>query len=439
MQRIFGTGLGGRALGVSLVVLGCSGQDHAMASGGSIGALSGGSSYEAGGTTSIVSSSSQLFTGGTSADAGGSTSASSGGLGSATGGSIAVGGTRSATGGTANTGGSAMTGGSLGVGGTINTGGAAVSGGSIGMGGTSTSLGGRGAGICPGGTYPTPSLTGTPTRIYNSGASGLFEGTVWLSNSSVLLFSNMSTNSALAVVPSQVQRLTPPSTVDVFLADSGTNGMALDANGSLIACSHKVQGLVTINTDTAAVATILNTDANGKHFNSPNDLTVRTDGTIYFTDPDYQLGSSRSSETGVKGVYRVSPTRQVSLVDGTFGEPNGIALSLDETALYVADMTANAIRKFSVAADGATSGKVTFASVTNPDGVAMDCAGNLYWASNSGGKVVIISPGGTQLGTITVAANLTNLAFGGADHKTLYMSVGTAIYSLSMNVPGLPY
>jgi gluconolactonase len=249
----------------------------------------------------------------------------------------------------------------------------------------------------------------------------------------------MSTNSSNPIVPSQVQRLTPPAIVDVLLADSGTNGMALDANGSLIACSHKVQGLVSINTASAGITTILNTDSNGKHFNSPNDLTVRTDGTIYFTDPDYQLGSSRSSETGIKGVYRVSPSRQVTLVDGTFGEPNGIALSPDESSLYVADMTANAIRKFTVAADGTTSGKATFASVTNPDGVAVECAGNIYWASNSGGKVIVLSPSGTQLGSITVATNLTNLAFGGTDHKTLYISVGTAIYSLPMSVPGFPY
>jgi len=461
----------GRTFGIGAVLawtaaVGCSGNETAVASsGGSNGMETGGG--PPGSTGGSLPQGGEANVGGSLSNTGGSsstgTSVSFGGT-FATGGAAAggnantggapytggssspggasakpTGGAPTSTGGSPATGGAKNTGGTSAAGGSKNTGGSLATGGSVATGGSSSSSGGRGAGICPGGTYPTPTVTGTPTRIYNSSASGLFEGTVWLSSASVLLFSNMSTSSSNPVVPSQVQRLTPPSTVDVLLADSGTNGMALDANGLLVACSHKVQGLVSINTATSAITTLVSTDSNGKHFNSPNDLTVRTDGTIYFTDPDYQLGSSRTSETGIKGVYRVSPSRQVSLVDGTFGEPNGIALSPDESALYVADMNANAIRKFTVAADGTTSGKTTFASVTNPDGVTVDCAGNVYWASNSGAKVIILSPSGSQIGSITVAANLTNLAFGGADHKTLYMSVGTAIYSLPMNVPGFPY
>ncbi len=323
------------------------------------------------------------------------------------------------------------------TGGTVATGGNVTTGGSSASAGTSSTVGGRGSGICPGGSYPAPTL-GTATRIYNTTGNGQFEGTVWYGNS-VVLFSNMSTGSTNPIVPSAVDRLTLPSTVDVLVADSGSNGMALDVDGSLLACSHKVQGIVKINTTTSAITTVVNTDSNGKHFNSPNDLTVRTDGTIYFTDPDFQLGSSRTSETGTKGVYRVSPSRQVSLIDGTFGEPNGIALSPDESTLYVADYNANAIRKFTVAADGSTSGKANFATVTSPDGVAVDCAGNTYWASNSAGKVIVLSPAGTQLGSITLSSGVTNLAFGGTDRKTLYISVGMSVYSVPVNIPGFPY
>jgi gluconolactonase len=282
-------------------------------------------------------------------------------------------------------------------------------------------------------------LTGTPTRVYNATGNGQFEGTVWDANAGVLFFSNMSTGSTNPVVPSQVQRLTPPGTVDTPVTDSGTNGLALDVDGSLLGCSHKVQGIVRINPTAGTVSTLFNTDSNGKHFNSPNDLTVRSDGTIYFTDPDYQLGSSRTSETGTKGIYRVTPARQVSLVDGTFGEPNGVVLSPDESTLYVADTTGNAIRKFTIASDGTASGKVNFATITTPDGVAVDCAGNLYWASNTPGRVIVFSPSGTQLGSITVATGATNVAFGGTDRKTLYISAGMAIYSLALNVPGYPY
>ena len=421
-------------LTAGLSCLDCSGDSGGPSSGGSANASTGGGAPTATGGASAGNSA--ISTGG-SADSAGGTAALGGAA--ATGGHTGIGG--QATGGVA-AGGTSPTGGNNATGGTTvfaNTGGVSVSGGGSATGGSVATVGGRGAGVCPGGTYPAPVLTGTPTRIYNGTASGQFEGTVWLSSGGVLLFSYMATNSTNPIVPAQVQRLTPPAAVDTLVTDSGTNGLALDVDGSLLGCSHKVQGIVRIDTSTTAVTTLLNTDSNGKHFNSPNDLTVRTDGTIYFTDPDYQLGSSRTSETGIKGVYRVTPSRQVSLVDSTFGEPNGIALSPDEGALYVADMNANAIRKFTVAADGSTSGKANFATVTSPDGVTVDCAGNTYWASNSAGKVVVLSPTGTQLGTFSVATGTTNVAFGGVDHKTLYISAGMAIYSLALNIPGFPY
>jgi gluconolactonase len=330
--------------------------------------------------------------------------------------------------------GGTSTGGVPSSGGTVNTGGN--------TGGTATggaATGGQSTGICPGGTYPAPTLTGTPTRVTTSTGTGLYEGTVWAAAQGMLLFSDMTTDNVAPIVPSQIRRVVPPSTVDVFVADSGTNGLALDIDNTLLGCSHKVQGIVRVNPTSGAVSTLLDTDGNGKHFNSPNDLTVRSDGTIYFTDPDYQLGSSRTSETGIKGVYRVTPSRQVVLVDGTFGEPNGIALSPDETVLYVADFPGNVIRRFTVASDGSTSGRQNFATIIAPDGVAVDCAGNLYWASNSQGVVRVFSPSGTSLGSITVASSVTNLAFGGSDRKTLYISAGRALYSLALNVPGYPY
>jgi len=450
MRPIGGNVLIAAVIATNSAMLACSGHDQPSASvaqagrssvssaGQSTTSLQSGGANGTGGTSSAVAESSantagNVGTGGTVAATGGS---STGGL-SSSGGSVPRGGVPGSGGSFATTGGSPDSGGVSAAGATKSTGGNSVTGGGSATGGASSNVGGNGSGICPGGTYPAPTL-GTATRVYTTTGNGQFEGTVWYSNS-VLLFSNMATGSTNPIVPSAVDRLTPSSTVEVLVADSGSNGMALDRDGSLLACSHKVQGIVTIDTATSAVTMIVNTDSSGKHFNSPNDLTVRTDGTIYFTDPDYQLGSTRTSETGIKGVYRVSPSRQVTLIDGTFGEPNGIALSPDESTLYVADMNANAIRKFTVAADGTTSAKTNFATVTNPDGVAVDCAGNLYFASNSGGKVVVLSPTGAQLGTIAVASGVTNLAFGGVDHKTLYISAGMSLYSVPMNVPGFPY
>ena len=240
------------------------------------------------------------------------------------------------------------------------------------------------------------------------------------------------------VDPSQMWKLTPPSTVATYLQDSGTNGMAIDGAGVVYACSHKVQGIVKLDYAAGTFTTVVD-NIGGKKFNSPNDLTIRSDGTIYFTDPDFQLGS-RTSATGKKGIYRVSPAGQVSLVDDTFSEPNGISLSPDETVLYVADNQTNVVRTFTVAADGSTSNRKDFVTnVQAPDGFAVDCAGNLYVTSGTPGVIQVYSPSGTKLGSVTVASSLSNLAFGGADGKTLYITAGKALYSLDMNLPGYPY
>lgn len=436
-------------------------------SGAAGGARTGGASgVEVGGASSTESSASQ--TGGSSAKTSTATggAAISGGSGSAVGGHSATGG-KSADGGASATGGKASggmsalggnsaTGGSIAdhtsatggkiaaTGGSPTTGGtsSAATGGASATGGSSTSAGGRGSGICPGGSYPAPTLPASATLVSSSSDRGQYEGALWVESSGVLLFSGMDTD-ASGIVPATVGKLTPPSTVDTsFIADSGTNGLAIDFKGTVLSGSQKVQGIVTVDLSAKSVTTLVNTDASGHHFNSVNDLTVRTDGTIYFTDPDYQLGG-RTNETGIKGVYRYSPSKVVSVVDDKFNQPNGITLSPDESTLYVSDTAANKIRKFAVAADGSTSGKADFASMTSPDGGAIDCAGNLYWASNSSpGKVVVISPSGTQIGTIALGSSdkATNVAFGGTDHKTLYVTTSPRkLYSAPLNIPGFPY
>ena len=337
------------------------------------------------------------------------------------------------SGGSPSSGGSSGTGGTTGpgdgsagsdTGGTISTGGSGV-GGTISTGG----IAGRGG--------AAGSVTGTPKLLYkpSGSSSGTYEGPVWVQSSGALLFSDMTFTTP--VDPSQILKLTPPSTEAAFLQDSGTNGMAIDSGGTVFACSHKVQGIVKLDFAAATLTTVVD-NYGGKKFNSPNDVTVRSDGTLYFTDPDFQLGS-RTSETGKKGVYRVSPAAQVSLIDDTFAEPNGIALSPDESVLYVADYNNNVVYTFAVAADGSTSNRKSFATVTSPDGFAVDCAGNLYVASGTPGAIQVYSPTGTKLGSVTVAASLSNMAFGGNDGKTLYITAGKALYSLDMNLPGYPY
>jgi gluconolactonase len=386
--------------------------------------------------------------GGAAATGGSTTSGGSGGTaggaGSA-GGSVSTAGEGGAgvSGGSGNGGAPANEGGMSGAGTAgSNAGGAGAAAGTAGSGGAA--MVGRPHSACqPGVSYPAPILTGTPVLVsQDMGASpGTYEGPVWRSATGKLLFSDITTM-MMSIPPSQIHELTPPNTVVPLLADAGTNGLALDTAGAVYGCSHKVQGIVRLdgNVPTTVVGTI-----DGKRFNSPNDLVMRSDGTGYFTDPDYQLGD-RTSETGTKGVYRFTPAGVASVVDNTFEQPNGITLSPDETVLYVADYPANVVRRFAVAPDGSTSGRTDFATVMSPDGFAVDCLGNLYVASGTpqdmpttGGTVEVFSPAGALLGSVTVAPSASNLAFGGPDGKTLYITAGKALYSLSMNVPGYFY
>ena len=300
--------------------------------------------------------------------------------------------------------------------------------------GTAPAPTGRPAGACQAGaSYPAPILTGTPRLLYRpSGTvpSGTYEGPVWLAASSTLLLSDLTFSGS--VHPSQLLRATPAGAVSTWVSDAGTNGMAVDGSGAVFACSHKVQGIVRVGTNGTLTTYVDN--VGGQKFNSPNDLALRSDGTIYFTDPDFQLGN-RTSQTGRKGVYRVTPSGAVSLVDGTFVQPNGIALSPNQGVLYVADYGGNVVRAFTVAADGSTSGRRDFVRVTSPDGLGMDCLGNLYVASGAG-SIQVFSPSGSQLGSVGVASGLSNLAFGGSDGRTLFITAGKALYALDMNLPG---
>lgn len=185
----------------------------------------------------------------------------------------------------------------------------------------------------------------------------------------------------------------------------------------------------------------------GAGWHSPNDVVVRkSDGTIYVTDPGYQAGSPEN------GIYRVSPTGDVATV-ATFdsSHPNGIGLSPTADALYVtltedpnadggATSVVPSIVKYEVKADGSTGPGTKFAELTpfdsTPDGLAVDTAGNVYVATAGG--VVVFSSKGTKLGTLATPKLATNVTFGGADGKTLYIAAKGGIYSANVKVAGLP-
>lgn len=264
---------------------------------------------------------------------------------------------------------------------------------------------------------------------------GFVEGPVWVAEQSRLFFSDMNFSGGDAAgPPSRIHAMTLTGGVAafaVFVDRSGSNGLALGNDGRILAATHDTQSLSYFDAISGA-----RTDRpllfQGHHFNSPNDLVVRADGNVYFTDPSYQLGS-RTSETGLEGLYRVAPAGDVSLVDGSFDKVNGVTLSPDENTLYAAGRSGG-IMAFSLSVDGVASAKRSFAPGSS-DGMTVDCAGNVYTTS---GGVIVSAPDGKEIGRISVPSP-SNVAFGGPERKTLYITAGASLYRIDLLNPGMPY
>jgi gluconolactonase len=265
---------------------------------------------------------------------------------------------------------------------------------------------------------------------------GFIEGPVWLAATSTLLFSDMNFGGGNASgPPSQIRSLVVSGAGDtfgVFVAQSGSNGLALSNDGRVLAATHDVQSLSYFDAGTGD-RTDWPLRVDGLRFNSPNDLVVRSDGNVYFTDPSWQLGT-RSSETGVEGFYRVSPAGVVTRIPVTPARPNGVTLSPDERTLYVGGQSGG-IFAIPLDADGSPDTPVPFADGST-DGMTVDCAGNVYVTS---GDVVVFDPSGTELGRITLDRSPSNVAFGGDDARTLFITGGNTLFRIRLDVPGTPY
>jgi len=296
--------------------------------------------------------------------------------------------------------------------------------------------------VCPAGPFgdPLPAEGQRMAAIVPGLQAGFvfIEGPLWLAEQGALLFSDMDFGAPDSGMgpPARIRRYTPPSSFDVFVEHGNSNGLALDLEGDVLACTHDQQTLSRYDSATAARSTLTTLRYDGSRFNSPNDLTVRSDGTVYFTDPDWQLGG-RDSETGDTNVYRVTPGGAVELVTSMLDKPNGIALSSDEGTLYVGSAGSD-ILAFAVNTDGSVGNSRVFASAGGgTDGFAIDCAGNVY--ATGGSQVQVWSSAGEKLGDISVPQGPTNAAFGGADRRTLFITAQSGLYSIQLQVPGLPY
>lgn len=298
---------------------------------------------------------------------------------------------------------------------------------------------------------PTGSPTGSPLPSYTVRATKIrdgfafLEGPVWHAASGSLFFSDLQNAAGpQRVQPAAIRRFTPPGTFDTFVADAGSNGLAIGPDPTtLLAATHDRRSVSGYRLADRTRSVVVAADGQGRRFNSPNDLTVRADGTIYFTDPNFQRGNRPDEQGGRTGVFRISPSGTVTLVDDRVAQPNGIVLSPDERSLYVGGNADNRIFRYPVRADGSTGPRTEFAAVTGADGATVDCAGNIYWTSYNDGRVHVFDPTGRKLGTITAGRNTTNVAFGGTDGQTLFITSGSTgnfgLYSVRLALPGNPY
>jgi gluconolactonase len=271
------------------------------------------------------------------------------------------------------------------------------------------------------------------------------EGPVW--HEGALLFSSPDVNT--------IYRWTPNGAVTVFRTKSGytgadigryhqpgSNGLTFDPEGRLILCQHGNRRVLRVNPH--GDVTVLADRYDGKRLNSPNDLVVHSDGTLYFTDPPFGLPGGYEDpkkELAFSGVYRVRDG-DIALVTADLAGPNGIALSPDERHLYVGDwdVAHKAVVRFDVATDGSTSNPVVLCDLTEEDGddaidgIKVDAAGRLFVCGPGG--VWVLEASGAVLGRLVLPEAPHNLAWGDADGRTLYVTAMTSVYRMRLPTGG---
>lgn len=263
------------------------------------------------------------------------------------------------------------------------------------------------------------------------------EGPIWHPRQKHLTFSDMPGD--------HMRRWYPDGRIETFRKPSNmANGNAYDATGRMVTCEHATSRVT--RTEADGTLTTLATHYNRREFNSPNDVAIRQDGLIYFTDPTFgrmeYYGVPRAQDMDCHGVYAVTPDGgSIVQVADDFGQPNGLCFSLDHTQLFVNDTEHKHIRVFAIATDGTATGGDVWVEVTgegegHPDGMKIDTAGNLYCTGPGG--VHVIAPDRTTLGVIEMAEMTANFAWGDEDLMSLFFTSSTSLYRARVKTPGLP-
>jgi gluconolactonase len=283
--------------------------------------------------------------------------------------------------------------------------------------------------VCPDGPFGNPLQSMGAVQTVSAPSTSFFafiEGPIWIGSRNRLFFSDNASG------PERIWQIDAPfTTPSIFMPDSGSNGLAVDNEDQLLVADQSDRRITRVDPTSAAILETVVPAGN----HTPNDLVLRSDENLYFTDPN----------SGGRGLYRASPSGQLdgpfsqSNTPNTPGAPNGVVLSPDENTLYVGDVQQNFVASLALEADGAidTASAQVFVRTTGDtvDGMAVDCAGNLYVGTRTG--VEVYAPNATLIGTVPTGES-SNATFGGADRRTLFVTSRSVLKFVTLGVPGLP-
>jgi gluconolactonase len=263
------------------------------------------------------------------------------------------------------------------------------------------------------------------------------EGPVWSREAECLLFSDIKGN--------ERYRWSSAAGAELLAAPTHHgNGMTLDGSGRLLVCEHDTSCVARMDADGSGAGREVVADLyEGRELNSPNDVCVHSDGSVYFTDPPYgrmaAVGIEREQDLDFQGAFRATGTG-LELVAGDFDRPNGLCFSPDESRLYVNDTARGHIRVFDVPSDGGSFGAgAVFAEEISGDtgavdGMKCDERGNV-WVTGPGG-VWVHDPGGVLLGILQTPERVGNFHWGGPDWSWLFLAASTSLYRIRLGVSG---